>query len=488
MKKNLPEIVFSSTDSAQSQRVSRLVKAGHLRKIAPRIYSSNLTDKASHIVRRNLYPILGHSFPGALISHRSALEGGPTDTGEIFLTYKYTRQVTLPGIIVHLLKGPKPIKTDMPFMSGLFISSRPRSFLENLQTSRNRIGIPKILPKSEIEKRLDRICQAQGEDAINSIRDTARILSTELNMEKSFNALDKIIAAILRTKPADILSSPEARARSMGIPYDAMRLETFNILFTALANTDLPSRQETRTSTDKKQLLAFFEAYFSNYIEGTKFEINEAYRIVFNNIISYNRPEDAHDILGTFRIASRENILSTTPTSFITQLQSLHHDIMEARPNKSPGEFKLDANRAGNTIFVEPELVKGTLTKGFEMIPAVEKGLPRAIFMMFLISEVHPFIDGNGRLARLMMNIELKKEGLSRIILPTAFRDDYLQALRALSRSQNPTPLIKAMDFIQKYTTRLKMSSYQEAIHILTNSNAFSESDEKRLILPQNEK
>jgi len=27
--------------------------------------------------------------------------------------------------------------------------------------------------------------------------------------------------------------------------------------------------------------------------------------------------------------------------------------------------------------------------------------------MMFLVSEVHPFLDGNGRIARVMMNAEL---------------------------------------------------------------------------------
>ena len=31
--------------------------------------------------------------------------------------------------------------------------------------------------------------------------------------------------------------------------------------------------------------------------------------------------------------------------------------------------------------------------------------------MMFMMSEVHPFDDGNGRLARLMMNTELVSAG-----------------------------------------------------------------------------
>jgi len=33
--------------------------------------------------------------------------------------------------------------------------------------------------------------------------------------------------------------------------------------------------------------------------------------------------------------------------------------------------------------------------------------MARALLAMFIVSEVHPFIDGNGRLARLVMNAEL---------------------------------------------------------------------------------
>ncbi|WP_286145042.1 Fic family protein [Bacteroides caecimuris] len=47
----------------------------------------------------------------------------------------------------------------------------------------------------------------------------------------------------------------------------------------------------------------------------------------------------------------------------------------------------------------------------------------RAIFMMFMISEVHPFNDGNGRIARVMMNAELVRADQSRIIIPTVFRE-----------------------------------------------------------------
>lgn len=128
--------------------------------------------------------------------------------------------------------------------------------------------------------------------------------------------------------------------------------------------------------------------------------------------------------------------------------------------------------------------VRGTLLKGLELYSAVEPGLPRAIFMMFLVAEVHPFEDGNGRVARIMMNAELENAGLSRIIVPTVFRDDYLLALRALSLSDSPAPLCKVLDFAQEFSAAIDMSSYENALQKLTESNAFRDPDEARLIMP----
>lgn len=72
----MSEIVFASSDTQESRRISQRVKAGELRTLLPRVYTSNLTDTPEQIVRRNLALILGQLYPDALISHRSALEGG----------------------------------------------------------------------------------------------------------------------------------------------------------------------------------------------------------------------------------------------------------------------------------------------------------------------------------------------------------------------------------------------------------------------------
>lgn len=71
-EKEWPEIVMSSSDTSRSQAIRRAVIAKKLRKIAPRIYTSNLEDDPKQIIKRNRYQLLGLLFPKAVMSHRSA--------------------------------------------------------------------------------------------------------------------------------------------------------------------------------------------------------------------------------------------------------------------------------------------------------------------------------------------------------------------------------------------------------------------------------
>ena len=85
----LEEILFSSSDKAESAKISELGKKGIITKIAPRLYTSNLQEDPAVIIKRNWFKILATQYPDALLSHRSALEFRPTPGGHIFLTYTY---------------------------------------------------------------------------------------------------------------------------------------------------------------------------------------------------------------------------------------------------------------------------------------------------------------------------------------------------------------------------------------------------------------
>jgi Fic family protein len=92
-----------------------------------------------------------------------------------------------------------------------------------------------------------------------------------------------------------------------------------------------------------------------------------------------------------------------------------------------------------------------------------------------MVSEVHPFTDGNGRIARVMMNAELAANNEQRIIIPIIYRNNYLSALKALSQNGVTDAIVKTLSFAQKYTNVIDWSSYEIAIEMLTKTNAFIE-------------
>lgn len=143
---------------------------------------------------------------------------------------------------------------------------------------------------------------------------------------------------------------------------------------------------------------------------------------------------------------------------------------------------KSGKQQGGETHFVDFQQVRGTLKKGFEIYTALRHPFARAIFMLFMISEVHPFADGNGRISRIMMNAELTAAGQSKIIIPTVFRTDYLSALRQLTRKDNPEKLINAIQRVRQFSNNLRGEDFEEMRSYMERCNAFKEEDEYILI------
>jgi len=481
---HLQELIFSSSDQKISKQISKLEKNGKIRKIAQRLYSSNLIDKPEAIIRRNLFIVLGRLYPGAVLSHRSAFEFEPTNEGHIFLTYSYTKKVNLAGIILRFLEGHKALPGDNLISGGLYASQRARAFLENLQPSKNVSGSSKCLTITTIESKLEQIIRVNGEEELNNIRDRAREIAPELKMEKEFERLNKIISALLTTHTPKILSSPIAVARAFGFPYDPARIKLFEDLFRALKTSEFKSRPDKNTTTESFRNFAFFESYFSNYIEGTVFEVDEAKKIIDTNKPLQARNEDSHDVLGTYRIVSNKDEMSVTPTIADDLLQIImyrHIILLEARTEKNPGLFKDRNNFAGSTSFVDFNLVRGTLLQSFDFFQALDHPFARAAFIMFVLSEVHPFLDGNGRIARIMMNAELVKAGQSKIIIPTVYRDDYLGALRKLTRQSDPKPYIAMLQRVNEFSENIYGDDYKVMLDYLNQCNSFFEHTEARL-------
>ncbi|MGC2373545.1 MAG: Fic family protein [Solirubrobacteraceae bacterium] len=471
------EVFFSST--ATSRSVRSQLRAGRIRHVGGRLYTKNLDEPLEQVVRRRAWDVARGLFPGAAIVDRTAFQPLPAGPeGSIFLCSDTARVVRLPGLVLNCRRGPRPARGDMPFLGeSLYMSSWPRRFLDNMRSSRARSGVRRTLTRPELEAQLETLLANQGEDQLNRLRDEATQIAGYLGRERELQELDALIGALLGTRDAP-LASPLAKATRTGEGWDRARLELLDALFAAL-HTHVPVNRPAEQPIGS--VFSFYEAYFSNFIEGTEFTVGEAQRIVFEGAIPIDRPKDAHDVLGTFDLISDPTLRASTPSS-AAELESLlsefHARIMAGRPEERPGQFKTRANRAGNTEFVAPTRVRGTLQRGFERYQSLEPGFRRAVFGLFLVAEVHPFGDGNGRVARALANADLSAAGQQRLTIPIVYREDYLAALRAMSRRGAPTPLIRTLSRAQAWTGEVDWSSMASAQADLERTNALLTSEE----------
>jgi hypothetical protein len=485
-----PEIVFSGEHDAAA--LSRAVSRGTIRRLGRGIYSGDLTTELDELVRHHLFEIVGHEFPGAVFVDRSATTAGRPADGAVFVDHPRQRRVELPGVTIWPRHGPGALPGDMPMPEGLELSSRARALLDNLVPSRANARIRRTLAPVEVEDWIDRLVHELGADGINALRDQARALAPEIRRTKEMERLDALISVALTTRDDVTISSPTLAARGDGLPYDARRLELFSALTDTIANTSPHTLPALPEDVRRRTLLPFYEAYFSNFIEGTEFTIDEAAQIVFNREVPEDRPADAHDITGTYEIVANQVEMRRVPRSFdeLGELLRVRHGVlMASRPDKRPGEYKNTPNRAGSTEFVLPELVEGTLEQGFDLVGEITSPFFRALYMMFLVAEVHPFTDGNGRIARIMMSAELQHAGEVPIIIPTVYRNNYLAALRAATYNTSFDPLMAMLMFAQRYTARVDFTDRTTAESDLDRTNAFRDANEAeasgvRLVLP----
>jgi Fic family protein len=175
-------------------------------------------------------------------------------------------------------------------------------------------------------------------------------------------------------------------------------------------------------------------------------------------------------------------ITPVTTEELIQILKRRHLTMMSGRAEEvNAGYFKSQNNRAGNTEFVDFTLVEGTLRQGFKYYAALNDPMAKAIFIMFMISEIHPFTDGNGRMSRIMGNAELFKSGLSRIIVPTVFREDYIMALKKFTNRKEPGTFIRVMDKLQYFSNNIFGENFDELNNYFKETNAYKEPSEGTL-------
>lgn len=177
-------------------------------------------------------------------------------------------------------------------------------------------------------------------------------------------------------------------------------------------------------------------SYTSNAIEGNTLTRKETALVIEENMTS--APKPINDYLEARNHASAyEYILSLVneklePTE-CTVLQ-IHKLILSGIDDMNAGFYRSARVRISGSQTVLPNPLKvPVLMEEFDKWLKTNKENPvlKAIEAHYRLVSIHPFIDGNGRTARLLMNFMLLNAGFAPIIIRPRDRRRYLSSLEA---------------------------------------------------------
>ncbi len=472
--------------------LSRKLSQGLIQRIAPGVYTDDLVTPLEHQVRESLLEILDHLGVRGTFAYRSALEFPNFAPGhEIVLTGERKRDIVLPGWVVRVYAGndreravhfTTPVSVNGKESPGMRSPSLERAIIENLLPGRAsaRKSDPALA-----KRRLAELCAGIPGDRV----------AARTQVEHRFLAAAALLGAEA-VRPALDEAVDEAFARQADMVetgVDFTRTRLFHALAESLAGREDTEAPVALYDEMAQRTVSFFEAYFSNYIEGTEFEVEEAERIVFDPTYAYTRHADGHDVIETWRVIRREmdeapRPLPANAAAWIADLKDWHRTIFAHRAEILAGEFKHLPNRVGDRRFVLPELVEGTLRQAFDLAKDFPPGMSRATFLKAAFLEVHPFQDGNGRISRLILNRERQTARLARLVVPAVYRDDYLTAMKAFSRGA-AVPYLRMMDRLVRINQSIDWRRpIKNVLEDLRRHNAFSKPEDAMWGVPRSDR
>ena len=191
-------------------------------------------------------------------------------------------------------------------------------------------------------------------------------------------------------------------------------------------------------------------AYTSNAIEGNTLTRKETQLVIEENLTSSSKPlrnyieavnhaKAFNKILGLIENNERINE---------KEVLDIHRIILTGLDDINAGFYRNCRVRisGSNSILPNPLKVPELMTDFYNWLEdSIEEEPLTAIMAHLKFVSIHPFTDGNGRTARLLMNAILLKYGYVPIIVRPTDRKKYLSAIEAYQTKGEETTYIKLM-------------------------------------------
>jgi transcriptional regulator with XRE-family HTH domain/fido (protein-threonine AMPylation protein) len=187
--------------------------------------------------------------------------------------------------------------------------------------------------------------------------------------------------------------------------------------------------------------------YTSNALEGNTLTISETKVIIEDGITMGGKPlKDCYEATGHAKAydfmlsAARAETLVFTEEMVLT----LHRLFYSSLDVENAGRYRTHQVFITGTEYLPPEAseVPALMKKLVAELNDTSEKLHPVMLAAFAhkhLVDIHPFTDGNGRTARLLMNLILVNKGYQIVSIPPILRAEYIGALVAAQRDKNPS-------------------------------------------------
>ena len=221
-----------------------------------------------------------------------------------------------------------------------------------------------------------------------------------------------------------------------------------------------------------KQIQEYYRiglTYSSNALEGNTLDLAETKVVLEDGLTINGKPIKDHlETLG--HSDAFYELLNLAKADIISEdnIKYLHKLFYKRIDEENAGQYrKKSVIVTGSDVdFPKPEVLSDTMAEFAQSIPDMIATFHPVEFAAILHAKfvnIHPFIDGNGRVARLLMNLALLQAGYNITIIPPVVRADYIRAIQETNH-ENFIPFIN-------FVSEMVLESQKEYLRIIERLN-----------------
>lgn len=220
--------------------------------------------------------------------------------------------------------------------------------------------------------------------------------------------------------------------------------------------TELDSKRPIPKETLKslKESINLEWTYNSNGIEGNTLTLRETQVVLEGITIGGKSIKEHLEAINHERaIIYLEDLVKDNKPITEWNIKSIHQLILKGIDDENAGRYRRENVTIKGAVHIPPDYTKipELMEKLILNYETWNKYHPiiQAALLHGELAKIHPFVDGNGRTSRLIMNLDLMNHGYNPVIVKKENRLEYYEALDKAHTTGNYTDFVKLINKLE---------------------------------------